>query len=69
MMINRIQRMKVTGGKGISSKLLSNSVPPGCVRKIPSNSNSPVVMVRVLRMERAGEAKGVRWNGNGHGRC
>lgn len=61
-MINTIHRMYDTGGKGISPSAATSSisVPPGAWRKMPSYSNSPVVMVIVLRSARAGVENGVR---------
>ena len=51
------------GGNGISSRSASvSSVPPGTWRNIGSKLNSPVVIVMVFRMERAGDANGVRWD-------
>ena len=60
-MRNRIQRIKEMGTNSISGKVIPR--PPGTCRKIPSNSNSPVVIVMVLTMDRAGVANGDRCMG------
>jgi hypothetical protein len=50
------QRMKVTGGKGISPIASSGAAPPVCCRNMASYSKSPVVIVMVVTMARPGVA-------------
>ena len=44
----------------------ASPTPPGAWRNKGSNPNSPVVIVMVLRSERAGVANEVRWNEAGY---
>ena len=63
-MMKMIHSKKDMGKKGSSGgmSVVPGDSPPGVCLKIPSYSNSPVVIVMVLMIARPGVAKGEREN-------
>ena len=61
MITKIIQRVKETGGKGISCSVSLS--PLGAWRKMESKTNSPVVIVMVLMIARPGVENGERCRG------